>query len=318
MIGGHAMKVPDYENAQGAILGKAISSLSEGEGTRSGSGVSAIAAVEDKENTIMTSCHLRTVQPLLVMAIVCTAGARTHAQLWRDFAHTDDPHRLSYDAPASIPPLIDDPSVTIAIPVLVVLLQFSDVSGQAAHTAGFFKNFVFGMGYNDGAVDQPSLRQIIEANSNGRVTIVPALESHGTSSDGLFGWVTTQCPPGITGGGCTAGPAQGQQCSLNTAGACEAGGGQCVLCDSWDYYRFNDWKKRAEAIRRADPDVPFSIYDLMDNDWVIGSDGIVTDNEIAVVVIDAWPNAGMATTIRIGEPPGAPVTEPYGPWTRGR
>lgn len=227
---------------------------------------------------------------VLALVVAWSAAPTVRAQLWRRFAHPDRPHRLINDEPASIPPLFDDPNATIDIPVLVVLLQFSDVSAQGVHTAAFFEDMVFGVGYNDGNVDQPSLREIVEANSNDRVTIVPANEFHGTPDDGVAGWFTSQCPPGETNGLCIVGNTEAGACTVGVPGACEAGGGYCADCNSWDYYRFKDQGKRAEAIRRAIPFIDFTEYDSMDSDWAIGPDLFITDNEIAVVVIEAWPD----------------------------
>ncbi len=57
------------------------------------------------------------------------------------------------------------------------------------------------------------------------------------------------------------GPEDGEECHPTVPGACQAGGGHCEACDTWEYYPWKDWKKRAEAIRLADPYIDFSSSD---------------------------------------------------------
>ncbi len=227
---------------------------------------------------------------IVMLAILSTVSLKAHAQLWRQFAHGNVPHMLSYDIPMSIPDLIDGTTDQIILPVLIIPIQFSDVGMQSDHTAAFYNDLVFGTGNGDWTANHLSVAQIIEANSNGRLLLIPAIEWDGAQNDGVVGPVTAQCPPGSSGSLCVEGDAAGQSCDPGVPGACEAGGGHCEACDTWEYYRWNDLKKRAEAIRRADEWVDFSIYDTRDRFWNVGQDDEVRSNEIAVLVIHARPN----------------------------
>jgi hypothetical protein len=234
------------------------------------------------------------VHVLLVALIFLSPLMPAFGQLWKEFSHIDSPHVIFLDSPISIPPLVDNVNRVITVSVLIILLDYANVRHHTTvHTPQFFSDFVFG----SGTANDPSVHQIIQANSNGRLLLVPAFETHGTANDGIVGWVTTQCPPGETEGVCiagtplcTLGTAGGSRCTVGTPGACGAGE-QCWSCDSQQYYSFEGGgKKRAEAIRRANPFVNFASYDTMNSSWTSGPDTWVTNNELLVMVIEAWPD----------------------------
>ncbi len=227
---------------------------------------------------------------ILSLATLLAIAPMARAQLWREFSHSDAPHEVTYDIPITITELLDGTTDVIELPVLVVLLEFSDVTHQPDHTALFYHDFVFGIGSGEWTADHSSVKQIFEANSNGRLLLVPAVETNGTSNDGIVGWVTAQCPPGTSGAICVDGTQDNQSCDPVAPDPCVNGGGHCEACDSWEYYRWKDWKKRAEAIRRADAFVNFASYDTRDRFWRSDSDGRIRSNELAVVVIHARPN----------------------------
>ena len=96
---------------------------------------------------------------LLWVAAMSASATSLYAQSWTDFAHPDEPHVLLYDIPVSIPDLIDDPNDVTYLPVLVILLEFSDVEHQSFHTPAFFEDFTFGTGGGDWTSQWPSLKQ---------------------------------------------------------------------------------------------------------------------------------------------------------------
>jgi hypothetical protein len=230
----------------------------------------------------------RTAASALIGVIVCSL---TNAQsTWTEMAHPSSPHTFMYDSGASIPQLLANPTATVELPLLVILLEFSDVQHHDAvhHATYFWDDFVFGTGGGEWTSTQPSLKQILEANSNGRFSISRAQETYGIHNDGIVGWVQAQCnPTSYSGGYCVGGTEDNKQCDPAVPGACEAGGGHCEGCDTWEYYRWKDHKKRTEALRRADPYIDFSQFDVRDNGWDDGADSIVTDNELAVLIIHA-------------------------------
>ncbi len=226
----------------------------------------------------------------LTLAAFLAIAAPGMAQMtWWELAHPDNPHSMAYDAVISISPLITTTN-SQSLPVLVILLEFGDVTHQDVHSSGFISDFVFGDGSGPWSSQEPSMKEIIWNASNGRFMIVPAPETHGTVDDGVVGWMQAQCPPGMSGYFCVGDDEDGDPCDPSSPNPCASDDGICAACDSWDYYRYNDWKKRAEAVRRADAYVDFSGYDSRTVDWDPGADGHVTDNEFAVMVIHAKPN----------------------------
>ncbi len=231
---------------------------------------------------------------MLVLVILLMAGSLADAQTWSDFAHPNDPHRLMYNAPMSIPQLLTDPNERIELPVLVILLEFYDAQHQSFHTPAFFADMVFGEGGGQWTRYGRSMKQILREATNGRLEIMPAEEASGTLDDGIVGWVEAQCHENNTVGGyCVGGDRDNQECDVLSPEPCESGGGYCAPCASWDYYKEKVAHKRTEAIKRAHhPELNFAQYDTMDITWddSSGGDGFVTDNELAIMIIHASPS----------------------------
>jgi len=143
---------------------------------------------------------------VIALTIALTSGTMLHAQTWSDVVHPDTPHTLSTDARMSIPHLINDDNAVVELPVVVVLLEFAGLDHRPQHTVEFYQDFLFGDGSTGEWTSQgPSLKQIISETSNGRFEIVPANETHGMWSDGIIGWVRTECPPDMSGYYCVNG-----------------------------------------------------------------------------------------------------------------
>jgi M6 family metalloprotease-like protein len=198
---------------------------------------------------------------LAALLLALAAGVAPAAD-WNDFAHPATPHPGAHKGPISIPELITDHGKVIDLPVLVVLLSFRDMQPQTVHTAAFFEDLVFGTGSGlwTSGCDRPSVKQIIEESTNQRLRLVPAQETHGTHNDGVVGWIDAQCPPGVT---------------------------PPPDCDTFAYYFADIGAKRAEGIRRADPFVNYAAYDVRDKDWNYVKDGLITSNDLVVMVVNA-------------------------------
>lgn len=220
----------------------------------------------------MTIPNLSTRHLVLTLAGLFAGGSSLYAQSWSDLVHPENPHfflgRYS-DAPMSIPDLITDPTADIKLPIVVVLLEFPDVVHNGQHTVAFYQDLLFGDGGGPWTSQDPSLKQIIWETSNGRFTIVPALETHGTLNDGIIGWVETRCPPGLDGHFCVLGPHQDESCDPADPACTE---GTCAACDSWEYHEQHPEMMRSEAIRLADPDINFALYDTRDESWNPGAE----------------------------------------------
>ena len=234
----------------------------------------------------MRISDLSTRPAVIALTVVLVTGSALHAQTWSDLVHPDEPHYRM-----SIPHLITDPDEIVMLPVVVVLLEYAGLDHQPQHTPAFYQDFIFGGGGGEWTSQGPSLSQILWETSNGRLLIVPAYETDtsdgGAVNDGIIGWVRTQCPPGMSGYYCVEGSQDGQPCDPANPSACENGGGHCAECDTFEYHAYKDYKMRAEAVRLAEPYMNFAQYDTMDSNWNAGSDGEVTDNELAFMLIHA-------------------------------
>ncbi len=210
-----------------------------------------------------------------VVGLILTAGLLmpfailAQAQLWLQFAHPNNPHVILVDPPVAItiPALFDNPNTVVQRPVLVVLMEFTDVTHEAAHNIAFFQNLFFG---NLGNPNQPSLAEIYRENSNGRLLLVPATAGdQDGAQDGIVGWRTAQ---NLTACRLPTG------CDLAlTQPQCLAQGGEW---GSFVYWSCDIKAKRAEGIRVADPLFNYRQYDA-------NSDGIITTDELLVIVINA-------------------------------
>lgn len=129
---------------------------------------------------------------LLTMIFLLTLQTRfAPGQTWLDFAHPSTPHLDSPNythLPLSIPPLLQGPGdVTKQLPLLVILLEFNDISHEAIHSFQFWKDLIFG----PPPVAVPSLVQFYQEISNGRFQLIPATagDRFDGISDGVIGWV---------------------------------------------------------------------------------------------------------------------------------
>jgi len=233
----------------------------------------------------------------IASVLTLSIGSVTQAQTWLDLAHPEDPHVHGGDMAMAIPDLLNNVTQTVEVPVLVILLEFGDVDhqevddqGNDIHTPAFFQDFVFGTGGGLWTSHGPSLKQLIHQASNGRFDIVPATESKGVVNDGVAGWFRARCADGFPEYVCITGSEHDQPCDPADPTVCEDGGGFCAACDSWDFWRYHDLMKRTEAIQLANGYINYAQYDTMNNRWLPGPDGVVTDNELAVLLIHAQPN----------------------------
>jgi len=163
---------------------------------------------------------------------------KARGQSWLDFVHPTNPHiNMTWPyIPISVPPLLQGPGdVTITRPVLVVLIEFSDVTHRPHHTDLFWEDLVFG---NPRTGLRPSVAEIYRENTNGRLLLVPATagDVHDGSPDGVVGWVAS------------------------TQTAAELG----------DVH-----KKRAEGIIVADPWFDYHVYDTNNDGEITSDELIV-------------------------------------------
>jgi len=161
------------------------------------------------------------------------------------------------DVPIAVPALLQGPGdVMVTRPVLVVLMDWSDITHRAVHDVPFWRDLVFG---DPRPGIRPSVRQIYQANSDGRLLLVPATagDTHDGTADGVVGWVASS-------------------------------ESSTVLTDPS--------KKRAEAIRVADPLFDYNVYDA-------NSDGFITTDELVVIAVFADNAAtGASCEQHIGHP----------------
>lgn len=241
---------------------------------------------------------------LLILVLLALAACPARAEVWEEFIHADDPHHFTTFAwPFVIPELINDEDEVITLSVLVILVEFDDFGHQPQYTPGYYRDMIFGDGTGPWSSQSSTFEQIVETASNGRINVVPALETDdrddGSLNDGIVGWVTAECPLDWgDGSDVCIGHEDGHDhlCDVIGSAACEAGGGTCVPCDSWVFYSIHKGKRRAEVVRRADPFVPFDLYDLRDSAWHVGSsDGDIRSNELAVLQVQALPTPPTCT-----------------------
>lgn len=210
-----------------------------------------------------------------VIGLILAAGllmpfvTLAQGQLWLQFAHPNNPHvsLTNPSVPMTIPALFNNPNAPVQRPVLVVLMEFTDVTHEAVHNVAFFQNLFFG---NLGNPNQPSLAEIYRETSNGRLLLVPATAGdQDGAQDGIVGWRTAQNLRGCyLPTGCAPALSQAQ---------CLAQGGEW---GSFVYWWCNIEAKRAEGIRVADPLFDYGQYDA-------NSDGLITTDELLVIVINA-------------------------------
>lgn len=185
------------------------------------------------------------------IAVVGIYPNLANAQLWRQFAHPNQPHP-GINGPIRVQELFDNPNAVVQRPVLVVLMEFTDVKHQSAHNVGYFEDMFFGQNRANG---RPSVAENYRANSNGRLLLVPATDGDlDGAKDGIVGWQTT---PHTYDDFC---------------------------CDDIEIKQ-----KRAEAIRIADPLFNYSLYDKPPHG---NGDGVITKDELVVVLINAAPGTG--------------------------
>jgi M6 family metalloprotease-like protein len=123
---------------------------------------------------------------ILLMVLV----ANTSGQLWLDkFAHPQNRHPGGNGPVGSYTSeLFQDLNKDVNVPVLVVLMEFTDVHAEKfIHDANFFSDLMFGINR-----PRPSAAEVIQENTNGRLRIIPATQGdqHGPK-DGIVGWLTT-------------------------------------------------------------------------------------------------------------------------------
>jgi M6 family metalloprotease-like protein len=173
---------------------------------------------------------------LLALLVHLVTVAR--GQSWLDFAHPNNPHldMNSPDVPITVPELLQGTGdVTIQLPVLLILMDFSDVAHRADHPAAFWEDLVFG---NPRAGPRSSVAQIYRENTNGRLLLVPALAGdwHDGRLDGVVGWI--------------------------------------AHTETYGNLYQDVKRKRAEGIRIADPLFDYHVYDN-NNDGLITSDELL-------------------------------------------
>jgi hypothetical protein len=196
-------------------------------------------------------------------------------ELWLIFAHPSQPHPedIGLIDPRN---LISDPTAVMQVPVLGVLMEFTDETHDSSHDAAFFSDIFFDPNYTG---EQPSMRELYYQTTNGRLYLYPAgTGDHSGPADGFVGWVTAadtqgcrlpDAPPGESG------------CDNEISHEdCLGQGGQW---GSALYWWCNTEAKRAEAIRIADPYFDYSLYDKPPYDHII------TRDELLVVSVNADP-----------------------------
>jgi M6 family metalloprotease-like protein len=196
--------------------------------------------------------------------------------LWLQFAHLASPHvtMTGPDMPMTIPELFDSSTAVVRLPVLVVLMEFTDVTHEAVHDVPFFENLVFG---DLGSPSQPSVAEIYEEISNGRLLLVPATAGdQDGAKDGIVGWQTAQnlqaCREPTSPGTWECRP------DLTTQAQCNSQGFEW---GSFVYWWCDIHGKRAEGIRVADPVFNYALYDSNP------ADGILANNELLIFVVNA-------------------------------
>jgi M6 family metalloprotease-like protein len=130
---------------------------------------------------------------LSLMGLCAILPAKANAQLWLEFAHPSSPHlyMTNPNVPITVPELFSTSGdVTITRPVLVVLMEFSDMTHRAEHTVDFWRDLFFG---NPRPGIRPSVAEIMRENSNGRLLLVPATagDVYDGNPDGIVGWVAS-------------------------------------------------------------------------------------------------------------------------------
>src|SRR5262245_20415662 len=86
-----------------------------------------------------------------VAALACITVAMwvfpVHAQLWLEFANPDEPHRQPSLPDLVFPELFADEDLSLTIPVVVILMEFSDDSHDfPANTPQRYHEMFFGDG----------------------------------------------------------------------------------------------------------------------------------------------------------------------------
>jgi|GEM_PF-6432964 len=134
--------------------------------------------------------HSKSVRFAVVAGFLWFAIPESHAQTWLEFAHPDSPH-LNFqnpNIPITVPELLQGSSdIVITRPVLVVLLEFQNVTHRAVHTTQYWEELVFAEPRPD---VRPSVAQTYRQNSNGRLLLVPATagDVYDGNQDGIIGW----------------------------------------------------------------------------------------------------------------------------------
>jgi M6 family metalloprotease-like protein len=218
----------------------------------------------------------------LVVTLVLLAGLMmpfiilAESGLWLQFAHPASPHMYltGPDMPMSIPALFDSPTAVVKLPVLVVLMQFTDVTSETVHSVAFFEDMIFG---DSGNPNRPSVAEIYEEISNGRLLLEPAtLGDQDGAQDGIVGWRTAQnlqaCRMPTSPGTWECRP------DLTTQAQCT---NQGFEWGSFVYWWCDIHGKRAEGIRVADPVFNYAFYDNNP------ADGIIANNELLIFVVNA-------------------------------
>jgi M6 family metalloprotease-like protein len=198
----------------------------------------------------------------VALACLLAAAAPAGSQLWLEFAHPDDPHVFigggtTADVPLSVPDLLQGPGdATVYRPVLVVLMDWSDMTHRSVHAEEFWQDLIFG-DPRDGV--RPSLYTMYDEMSNGRLQLVPAVggDVYDGLSNGIVGWIAS---------------------------------------DSSSTELTDTNRKRAEAIRVADPYFDYHVYD-------VDEDGVVTTDELLVIAVFADNAArGASCEQHLGHP----------------
>jgi len=182
----------------------------------------------------MKSLRFITGSTMLAAVILTLIAPVAYAVSWLDFAHSTQPHP-GVNGDITTPELFADPNAIVQRPMLVVLMEFSDVTHRAPdHDVAFWRDLVFG---DPRPGTRPSIVETFRENSNGRLLVVPATagDLHG-AKDGVVGWVASQW-------------------SAATPHTPEEG--------------------RAEAIRVADPFFDYFLYDDNNDDLVTARELLV-------------------------------------------
>jgi M6 family metalloprotease-like protein len=127
----------------------------------------------------------------IILLTMSAPDARS--QTWHDFVHPDHPHDFfgSPSVPLNVPGLtLGTGNATVTRPLLVVLMEWVDMTHRPVHDLTFWHDLVFG---NPRPGNRPSVYEIYYENSNGRMILTPATagDLYDGSQDGVISWTAS-------------------------------------------------------------------------------------------------------------------------------